>query len=192
MRITESTLRQLIRENLLSEAIVTPQAALDMGLHFVVSKIEGNIEISVTEGEKYIGELRASKNQMPCSGAWNITWAYSKIDGLGPLMYDLMMDLISPDPLSADRHEVSSDAWRVWSFYLRSRTDIEAVQLDDSQNTLTRADDDNCQQISAIRWSRKEGGSWQDSPLSKAYRRKDGRTPTLNTLWRLGNLDMEG
>ena len=190
--IGESTLRQLIRESLLAESMVTPQASLDMGIKFMINRDTDSLEVVAVQDENYVGELTASRNGLPCSGAWSVTWAQSDIDGLGPLMYDLLMDAISPDPLAADRNEVSPDAWRVWSYYLKSRPDIEAVQLDDPQDTITPEKDDNCWQVSANLWSKEEGGRWQDSPLSKAYRRKDGRTPTLNTLWRLGNLEIDG
>ena len=192
MRITESTLRQLIRETLLMEAAITPETALEMGINFQVNRDESSIEIVASRGEDYVGELTASKTDLPCKGAWNITWSVADINGLGPIMYDLVMDAISPSPLMADREQVSEDAWRVWNFYLKNRPDIEAIQLDDPLNTLTSDVDDNCSQVSAVWYAKEQDGTWQESPLSKAYRRKDGRTPTMNKLWRLGIVEIDG
>ena len=192
MQITESRLRQLIREALLTEAAITPELALEMGITFQVNKDGDSAEVIAKRGEDYVGELTASKTDLPCKGAWSITWSVADIDGLGPIMYDLVMDTISPSPLMADREQVSEDAWRVWNFYLKNRPDIEAIQLDDPLNTLTSDIDDNCSQVSAAWYAKEQDGTWQASPLSKAYRRKNGRTPTMNTLWRLGIVDING
>lgn len=193
MRITEQSLRRLIRETLLTEAAITPQAALDMGITLQVNKHEEDmVEIVAYKDGEEVANLAATKNDNPCNGAWGIYWAETKIDGLGPLLYDLMFDVISPAPLMADRNEVSPDAKRVWDFYLKNRNDIEEFQLDSMDNFFTEKPDDNCGQGSADNWASIEGGEWFENSLSKAYARRDGRTPTLNTLWRLGNLDMDG
>ena len=189
--MTESKLRQLVRETLLAESAIKPKASFDMGIFFTVYKSGNTQEVLASKGEDQVGQLTAERIELPCSEAWNITWASAQ-RGLGPLMYDLMMDAIFPHPLTADRSTVSSDAWKVWNFYLNNRPDIEVIQLDDPGNTITPNEDDNCFQTSALLWSKYEGGSWQDSPLSKAYRRKDGKRPTLNALRRLGNLELAG
>jgi hypothetical protein len=190
MRITESNLRSLIRETLLTEAMVTPESAKQMGLTFAVNSDGESVEVVVWKGDRVIGELTASRSDNPCSGAYSVTWADASISGVGPLLYDLMIDAIHPAPLSSDREEVSPDAKRVWDFYLRNRPDIEAVQLDDLRDTLTPIPDDNCTQISSSMWGDVERTGWKGSSLSKAYRRKDGRTPTLNALWQLDILEM--
>jgi hypothetical protein len=84
---------------------------------------------------------------------------------------------------------VSPDARRVWKYYRKHRGDIESMQLDDPDDTLTPVEDDNCEQSSAMIWSDDKFGHedhWPDSALSKAYRRKDGGTPTLDELQELG------
>jgi hypothetical protein len=192
MQIKESTLRQLIRETLLTEAMMTPQSALDMGLRFEAYNDFGAVmEITAYRGDEFVGELAASK-QDDCSGAWSIFRSQVKYSGLGPLMYDLMMELINPHPLMSDREEVSGDAKAVWDYYLKRRNDIESVQLDNRRNFLTQDPSDNCDQTTARDWAEDEGGKWYESSLSKGYRRKDGSTPTLDAMRRLGMISEGG
>ena len=192
MRITESRLRQLIRENLLSEAAMTPEGALGMGLWFSVKKQSDQASIWVYAPGivSAVGNLTSSRTNDPCSDAWEIVYSRARpeFDGLGPLMYDLMIDLISPRPLMSDRIEVSKDAKRVWDYYRDRRGDIEQVQLDDEVNTLTPDYDDNCYQKSAKIHDR---GDWAGSSLSKAYRRRGGGTPTFDELKSLGLIEFK-
>ena len=191
MRVNESLLRGLIRETLLTEAAMTPVRASELGIRFQVRKYAYHAAIYAhKEGrDGPVAILEAgSRTGDPCAGAWAIAYSHSRIDGLGPLMYDLMIDVISPNPLAPDRGVVSRDAKRVWDYYLTRRDDIEAIQLDDLDNTLTPEEDDNCLQVSAT--DRKHGEvDWTSSSLSKAYRRKGGIRPTFDELDRLGLID---
>lgn len=191
MRITEGRLRSLIREALLTEGAMTPREAQHRQLHFKIDKQDIYAEIEVySQGQRWVGALSANAADEPCSGAWTIDGSYSQIDGLGPLMYDLMIDLIHPQPLTSDRAEVSPAARRVWDFYLNNRDDMEVIQLDDLKNTLTPVDADNCEQSSAQIWGDEVAGDedeWPESPLSKAFRRPDGvGTPLLDELQAMG------
>lgn len=182
MRITESQLRLIIREALLREAAITPSVAAGMDLRFEVSKKNDYADIRVYHGDGQVGALGSAKTDLPCDGAWQIYWANTKIDGLGPLLYDLMIDVIHPHPLMSDRSSVSADAKRVWDFYHTRRDDMEEIQLDDLKNTLTTTTKDNCEQWSAMLWDE----DWVPSSLSKGYRREDGGTPALDELQQLG------
>lgn len=182
MRITESQLRLIIREALLREAAITPSVAAGMDLRFEVSKKNDYADIRVYHGDGQVGALGSAKTDLPCDGAWQIYWANTKIDGLGPLLYDLMIDVIHPHPLMSDRSSVSADAKRVWDFYHTHRDDMEEIQLDDLKNTLTTTTKDNCEQWSAMLWDE----DWVPSSLSKGYRREDGGTPALDELQQLG------
>lgn len=194
MRITESRLRSLVRSEILREAAWTPEMADEKGVQFIVNnKEEGQIAIrvmSISEDmpPEIAGEFSArrdSESDGPCSAAWSVTWANMspKLKGLGPLVYDLMMDLVSPDPLTCDRFDVKPDALRIWDFYLRSRTDVESVLLDNMKNEKTPAIDDNCWQESSMDYNEE---NWWGSSLSRAYRRKGGGTPTLDKLESFG------
>ena len=197
MRITEGQLRRIIREALLTEGAMTPQDAKRERLHFKIKKRDkfAEIEVYSPHSEKWIGILLSTAEDEPwrgraaCSGAWTIEGSQAKIDGLGPLMYDLMIDVVHPHPLASDRAEVTPSAQRVWDYYHNRRPDIESMQLDDLRNTLTPVEDDNCEQSIAQIWSDDNFGdedSWPKSPLSKAYRRRGGGTPTLDELQALG------
>ena len=190
MRITEGQLRRIIREELLHEGSMNPRAAASRGIELRVKRRENFIEISaLTSSGARVGLLSSTESDDPCSGAWQIDGAQVKVNGLGPLMYDLMIDLIHPRPLMSDRAEVTPDARRVWDYYHDRHPDIESMQLDDLRNTLTPVEDDNCEQSSAQIWSDDNFGdedSWPDSSLSKAYRRRGGGTPTLDELQALG------
>ena len=183
MRITEVQLRRIIREALLAEAAMTPSVAAGMDLRFKVSKKNDFADIRAYRGDGQVGALGSAKTNLPCDGAWQIYWANTKIDGLGPLLYDLMIDVIHPHPLMSDRSSVSADAKRVWDFYHTHRDDMEEIQLDDLKNTLTTTTKDNCEQWSAMLWA---DDSWPNSSLSKGYRREGGGTPVLDELQALG------
>lgn len=192
MRITESQLRRIIREALLTEGAMTPQEAQRRRLHFNIKKRDSYAEIEVysPHSEGRVGILLSTAEDKPCSGAWTIEGSQAKINGLGPLMYDLMIDVVHPHPLASDRYEVSPSAQRVWDYYLDRRDDMEVIQLDDLKNTLTPVDDDNCEQSSARIWGFEVAGDedeWPESPLSKAFMRPAGEgTPLLDELQAMG------
>jgi hypothetical protein len=198
MRITEGQLRRIIKEALLTEVAITPETAKERGIKFVVDGSLHNIEIVVTEadddtdvvGQLYAGEIEESRS-IDQKGVWAIYKSNSRIKGLGPLMYDLMIDLIHPASLVSDRLMVSKDAKRVWDYYMNNRDDVEALQLDNLEDELTPGfKDDNYDQNSAENWAFTERQPWHASSLSKAYRRKDrGGTPTLDALEGLGIID---
>ena len=121
-------------------------------------------------------------------GAAAMVESSSVEDGLGPLMYDVVIE--HTGGLISDRYSVSPDAVAVWDKYMNDRPDIEAVQLDDLQNTLTPdKDEDNCNQdVSALDVGTKIKHGWVDSSLSKMYRKKGGGTPVMDELRKRGML----
>ena len=191
MKITESKLRQLIREALLTEAAITPETALKKKITFEILKLSRDVEIFAIQGQSSVGYLRVQKKSGECANAWVVKNVEVEVDGLGPLMYDLMIDFISPDPIMSDRREVSRSAQKVWGFYLNNRPDIEFVQLKDEGSTPINAytfGPNDCDQEFSKKWSIRNGGRWSDSqnPFSKAYKRIDNKTPTLDALKSLG------
>lgn len=191
MRITESRLRQLIREALLAEAALTPRDVVNAGITLEASVLDDEIDITARlvtpeNPNNIVGGLNALKVESmddggPCSGAYAVTWVRADVEGLGPLLYDLAIDLVHPFPLTSDRSEVSSAARSVWNYYDTQRPDIESLQLDDLENTLTPKESDNCPQWSAA-WG-SSSSAWSKSPLSRAFRRRGRWTrPTLNAL----------
>jgi len=203
-------LRQLIRETLLTEARWTPQTLVDGGYRVTVGQRLGRVFVScdmgpdiptAVRGYLYVNTdaKRDTVNDGKCLNAWEIELAnVSGGSGMGPLLYDIVMELSGRNGLMPDRDEVSAEARSVWEFYLRNRPDIEVMQLDSVESDETPdipgdfltpgLDDDNCFQKSA--WEH-AGTAWTDSPLSKAYRVRDGGTPTIDALKRLGLIDFK-
>jgi len=189
MKISESLLRRIVRSELLRESAVTPEEADRKGVTFTVKQSNALIEIIATRRDETVGVLRAEMTRDPCADAWEITRSKSKIDGMGPLLYDLMIDLVSPDPLTSDRGSVSADAKRVWDYYMSRRPDIESIPLDNRRNERTPEPDDNCIQASAMMWSNQDGKPWHELSLARAYKRADGGTPMLDALDDLGIIE---
>lgn len=132
-----------------------------------------------------------------CGGAGSVVQAvYAKTGtGLGPLAYDIAIELTGGLGMIADRTVVSSEAEAVWNYYLNNRPDVEAIQLDDPFNSLTPEDRDNCdQEVAGGRHlgyggERDRGTDWARSPLSKLY--KKSGTPVIDELRRRNMLDDE-
>lgn len=184
MRITESQLRRLIKEELLAEGAMTPREARLRGIKFKIKKRESNVEIkAMLPGSRWAGTV-SSRAEAGCEPAWTIDTSSVGINGLGPLMYDLMIDVIHPHPLASDRAEVTPDARRVWDYYLYNRDDMDIVELPD-----------DCEQSSAKIWADEVAGGegeaeedeWRESSLSKAFMRYPGDgTPLLDELQAMG------
>ena len=126
-------------------------------------------------------------NQGPCSGAVMVSMADSPDTGLGPLAYDIAIEVTGG--LIADRGYVSDDAVAVWNYYMNNRSDVEAVQLDNLENDLTDDDSDNCDQYVAVDDLAYRDRRWVPSALSKMYR-KSG-TPVIDELKARGLLVTE-
>jgi len=198
-------IRQLIREMLLTEAAYTPEMAAESDLLFRVVKTKwgrgGWTVFCEKKGDYWpLGELSIALplGMGKCLGAYEVTGSESKIDGLGPLLYDIAMEMAGPAGLMPDRRIVSSSARRVWDFYLKSRSDVTNHQLDSKPGTITPdVEEDDCNQSSASdyvtndEWNYIKGGEdWKSSPLSKVYRKRG--TPTIDRLRELGIIEIVG
>ena len=101
------------------------------------------------------------------------------VPGWGPMLYDVAMEFASLNGggLISDRGGVSPSARKVWAYYMNSRSDVTAHQLDDPDNTLTPEEEDNCNQVVAgfdiegpdTYSPREVDVDWVKSPLSKRY-----------------------
>ena len=146
----------------------------------------------------------------PCLNAYLIS-GYSRMDqnlNLGPLLYDIAIELTQLNGLMSDRNSVSAEAQSVWNKYLTMRTDIKRKQLDDKNEKWTKNQDDDCdlfisfmkyraQQPPESRYmgmgssqDKKDYKSWiqgkSTSPLSKVYY-KDS-TPVIDYLTSLDRI----
>jgi len=113
------------------------------------------------EGEK-VAYISISKplGVGPCLGAYEVQNSWSEVKGLGPLVYDIALELAGSSGLMSDRREVSPDARKIWDYYFTSRSDVRWVQLDNG--TENEDPEDDCKNSSA-------GIAWKESPLSKVY-----------------------
>ena len=196
MKITELQLRQIINEALLREVRITPNILPD-GVNFTlyVSATEGSITLYASQDYDSIGSIVAFKirgEENPCLGAYEIRYSKSEMDGLGPLMYDIVMEIATElgGGLISDRHNVSTAAQRVWQKYQDERPDVERLQLDSPENELTRTRKDNCSANVSKNLAGDDLPAWSDHPLSEAYR-KPGM-PMIRRLVSQGKLEING
>jgi len=194
-------LRSLVKElvlqenssRLLTEAAFTPEN-FPPDIIIYVSQEPGSFQITpyVTfkDGKKvHAGVLSIIKTKRfgDCHNSYMVLGSISKIKGLGPLLYDIAIDIASHlgGGLMSDRDNVSPDARQVWSFIEKSRSDIIKKQLDNHENELTPYDDDNCD----IDIASKGGENWINSPLSKvAYR---PGLPIVKKLLAVGKIEID-
>tara|TARA_R110000824_G_scaffold7271_3_gene32836 strand:+ start:1065 stop:1688 length:624 start_codon:yes stop_codon:yes gene_type:complete len=125
-----------------------------------------------------------------CGGAWIVSTSMAG-SGWGPMLYDIAIEhaTIVAEGLTPDRFDVSYDAKRIWRYYLESRPDVQAHQLEDKKYIKTgeteysvAAHPDGCPQDAA-------GPDWEKSPLSKRYT----KAPTMiNRLQKMGKLIENG
>lgn len=137
--------------------------------------------VALDDGGEFLGELRIAipLGMGKCHGAYEVTRSWAELKGIGPLLYDIAMELAGKRGIMSDRRGVSYDALRVWTFY-ESRSDTKKKQLDNPWGLLTPTDkSDDCRQDSA-------GKNWVESPLSRVNYKNS--TPVLDELRRLGML----
>jgi len=119
--------------------------------------------------------------------------------GFGPLLYDIAMEIAGEEGIMGDRMLVSDDAERVWRFYLNSRPDVKAIQLDRNYpEQFTDTEEDDCPQGAfdyVYQKSLSTSLDWEDidtdtqeyktmflaHPMTKKYI-KLGGTPVLDDL----------
>jgi len=204
VKLTEALLKQLINE-VLEEGMKT-LADLPEG---VFVKIDGDVEdvidiyyadkegraIKFENDSKPFGQISMDEEvplaeDFPCLHAFMI--AYSDASkGWGPLLYDVAIEVatLRAGGLVSDRSIVSQDAYNVWDKYNSQRGDVEKLQLDDEDGTLTPDDyDDDCLQNISYEYQEKTGIPWHESPLSKLYRKPP---TTINALKNSGRLMLD-
>lgn len=119
------------------------------------------------------------------NSTWYITLTRDTTSGMGPLLYEVLIEYISSRKnaaLKPDPAGVSDDAKRVWEIF-DQRSDITQIQLDVDDETvgdynhyshikltqLTDDHSDDTQQSTAI--DDKGTDNWSQSALSRAYRK---------------------
>ena len=182
MRITESALRRIIRDELLREARITPDDLPDgIALRLRVSSGGNIIDVTAIRDGKNLGWVQAhrSRNFPACRGAFEVVNSLAARKGLGPLLYDIAMEAASEigGGLMSDRMTVSDAAHRVWRKYQEDRPDVAYLKLDSEENEKTEPLGDNCNVLNAKAHA---GDDWYDHPLAGVYRK-----PGMETIRRL-------
>jgi hypothetical protein len=190
--MNESIFREYIRE-LLTESVVDPKI---MSMIDKLEKNGGSVEIlpdrvliwepSENNPRRWVAmvafETPRGAGVGPCAGADSVVTSSNAKTGLGPLAYDVAIELTGGLGLMPDRFSVSKAALAVWEKYYNDRPDVETAQTDNHRNFLTPNDGDNCDQDS----SRVDAGgqstpvSFEKSVLSKVY--KKSGTPVMDEL----------
>ena len=195
MKLTLSKLKLLIEEVLNEEA--KGIADLPEDVFVTISKGEEGTSLiyySDKDGKQLMNRTRIygvvvlSKPQMPrkfpCSKGLMVSFSEAE-KGYGPLLYDVAMEVatIKGGGMVADRVSVSNDAYKIWDYYMKKRSDVNYSQLDNEFGDLTpEIKEDDCLQGSSEDHQNKSG-TWKDSPLSKIYT----KPPTM-----IGELERSG
>lgn len=53
------------------------------------------------------------------------------LKGWGPLTYDIAMSVLHPNWLTADRNSISEDADKIWTYYLKNRSDVDKELMEE-------------------------------------------------------------
>lgn len=104
--------------------------------------------------------------------SWEITWVEAK-RGFGPLLFDLAIELTTPDGgLMMDHRHASEDAHRVWQYYIDQRADVTASPTD-------------APTASALEWAEKTSLPWQEMPESMRLTKPPVLLATLEAVGKL-------
>ena len=147
-------LRQYIRKILLTEGMKTVS---DLPEDAYVMIHDNNERFSVKIDSPSWPEyafIELSNHPFTCSGAWEVIDAKAP-QGWGPLLYDVAMEYVGNEGIMCDRSSVSADAANIWDFYLKSRADVKAVQLDYDKKPFVTPQDksDDCSAYTFMRHS---------------------------------------
>ena len=133
------------------------------------------------------GSIELEEPAWDCSGAWAVSLS-GAAKGWGPLLYDVALEYTTKiaGGLISDRESVSGEAENIWRYYNTRRSDVKKSQLDDTENTLTPTQKDNCAQGSAEELPE----PWHDkkNPLSKIYTKSQSQT--MDALKKMGKLSI--
>ena len=201
MNLTEAKLKYLIAE-VLQEGMKTPND-LPSGVHIAVKNYgSSTIEVFYSDQKGFVlpykddsipyGQISMDMetqlaDDFPCMGAFMVAYS-DAAEGWGPLLYDVCIEVatILAGGLVSDRTIVSPEAYDVWDIYNTRRGDVKKMQLDDEANTLTPdIEEDNCLQNVAFQYADEKGMSWNETPVSKLYRKEPSRLNELDSAGRL-------
>jgi len=195
MMVMSNLLREYIRDLLIE--------SVDPKIMSIIDRVEENkwqiklrydrVMLIDPIAVKILGNIRwdrpeeyESEGYGPCLGA-NVIGSSHAPHGFGPLLYDIALESSGTAGLTSDRTSVSSDASGVWDYYMRNRSDVQVIQMDNKKNLLTPSERDNCdQEVSKLDVGTRIKHGWAESSLSKIY--KKSGTPVMDELRKRGML----
>jgi len=197
-------LRQYIKQILLTEAANQPADIPDG--YFIVMRTEGTewarwefvkgnpkyyetaYHPDAVYGHMDIGKVHKDRYGN-CLDAWMVRMSKAK-DGFGPMLYDVALEYATQmgSGLISDRGGSTPAAQKVWDYYYYNRvgSDIEMQQLDNENDSFKNGPRDDCNQYTARSTVTSMYDTWQDSILSKIY--KKPADTTIQELETLGKL----
>jgi len=203
MKLTEAKLKQLIKE-VMTEA-AKGIADIPDGVYVSVEKHPSENSYTIRyvneEGKNprkshgfrgtIVIEEPQLADQYPCEGAYMISWSAAS-DGYGPLLYDVAMEVATMfgGGLVSDRTVVSTDAQRVWRYYMKNRSDVESSQLDNEEDYFENGTEDDCLQNIARATITGMYDDFTDSPLSKAYKKEPDMLRSLGDKLRVVGINL--
>ena len=155
--------------------------------HPTKKTLYGNINCRSSEKLGFSKATHSGIGAGEINSTWYVTLTTRTTDGMGPLLYETLIEYISSRKnaaLKPDSASVSSEARAVWEKFDK-RADIKKIQLDvdtETVDTIRRSGDnieqttpdnvkDDTEQFSAI--YDKGDDDWSSSSLSRAYRKDD-------------------
>jgi hypothetical protein len=175
---------RIIKNNkqVINEAMKGPD---QLPANYVVTINDGGTYVEVSykalyndpNSERIYGELVAEEmSSATCVEKTYEIMSSGAARGWGPMLYDVMMEYLTnrkKASLTSDRAMVSAAAKNVWDFYLNSRSDVEKIRMDISDDSLEyiygskrmapfkqlTPDDksDDCIQDTAVYWAAGKG-----------------------------------
>tara|TARA_B100001248_G_scaffold248059_1_gene220036 strand:+ start:641 stop:1252 length:612 start_codon:yes stop_codon:yes gene_type:complete len=187
-------LRQYIRQVLLTEAA---KGAADIpDGYFIIMRTEGNewarwefvkgnpnyyekaYHPDLVYGHMDIGKVHKDRYGN-CLDAWMVRMSKAK-DGFGPMLYDVAIEYATKmgSGLISDRGGSTPAAQAVWDHYYQNRvgSDIEMEQLDNEDDSFRNGLKDDCDQDTARATITGMYDTWEDSALSKIYKKSADTT----------------
>jgi hypothetical protein len=131
-------------------------------------------------------------DEFPCLNAMMISFSAVET-GWGPLLYDIAMEVATllGGGLVSDRTIVSDFAYGVWDKYENNRSDVEVVQLDNEQDSFKNGKQDDCLQNSSRKWSKKLNKDWDETSISKMFKKEPTTLIALRDQGKLIIQDVE-
>lgn len=127
-------------------------------------------------------------HQGNCLNAFIVGWSKTNVKGLGPFVYDLLLELAGETGVTPDRESVSKSASKVWKYYFFNRNDVEKKPLDDIINPKTPPKEDDCLFISSQ--GDNSDGEIEEPWLNYVYYKTNQNI--LNKLKELNKVSFEG